>query len=139
MTDADVDGEHIRTLLLTFFFRYMRPLIEEGFLYIAQPPLYKLSKGKHIEYAYSEREKTNKQNQLGKRGIGIQRYKGLGEMNPEQLWETTMNPENRMTIQVTVDDAVEADELFTILMGEKVEPRREFIEIHAREVGNLDI
>jgi len=139
MTDADVDGEHIRTLLLTFFFRYMRPIIEEGFLYIAQPPLYKVSKGKHIEYAYSDREKSNILDNLGSRGIGIQRYKGLGEMNPNQLWETTMNPENRMTLQVTVDDAVDADELFTILMGEKVEPRREFIEMHAKEVENLDI
>jgi len=139
MTDADVDGEHIRTLLLTFFFRYMRPLIEEGFLYIAQPPLYKLNKGKQIEYVYTEREKNQKIQELGGTGIGIQRYKGLGEMNPSQLWETTMNPENRMTLKVTVDDAVDADELFTILMGEKVEPRREFIEAHAKEVGNLDI
>jgi len=139
MTDADVDGEHIRTLLLTFFFRYMRPIIEEGFLYIAQPPLYKISKGKHIEYAYSDREKSNILDDIGSRGVGIQRYKGLGEMNPNQLWETTMNPDNRMTLQVTVDDAVDADELFTILMGEKVEPRREFIEMHAKEVENLDI
>ncbi|GAH35297.1 unnamed protein product, partial [marine sediment metagenome] len=139
MTDADVDGEHIRTLLLTFFFRYMRPLIEEGYLYIAQPPLYKLSKGKQSMYAYTEREKQEKINELGETGVNIQRYKGLGEMNPGQLWETTMDPENRMTAKVTVDDAVEADELFTILMGEKVEPRREFIETHAKEVTNLDI
>jgi DNA gyrase subunit B len=139
MTDADVDGEHIRTLLLTFFFRYMRPLIEEGYLYIAQPPLYKLSKGKQIAYAYSERELLEKMKEMGEKGISLQRYKGLGEMNPEQLWETTMNPEKRMTIRVTVDDAVEADELFTILMGEKVEPRREFIETHAKDVVNLDI
>jgi DNA gyrase subunit B len=139
MTDADVDGEHIRTLLLTFFFRYMRPLIEEGYLYIAQPPLYKLSKGKQITYAYSEREKLEKKKELGGSGVGLQRYKGLGEMNPRQLWETTMNPESRMMIQVTVDDAVAADELFTILMGENVEPRREFIETHAKEVTNLDI
>jgi len=139
MTDADVDGEHIRTLLLTFFFRYMRPLIEEGYLYIAQPPLYKLSKGKQVAYAYTEREKSEKIKEMGETGIGQQRYKGLGEMNPTQLWETTMNPENRMTLKVTVDDAVEADELFTILMGEKVEPRREFIETHAKEVTNLDI
>jgi DNA gyrase subunit B len=139
MTDADVDGEHIRTLLLTFFFRYMRPLIEEGYLYIANPPLYKLSKGKHIEYVYSEREKLEKIKELGKTGVGIQRYKGLGEMNPNQLWDTTMNPENRMMAKVTVDDAVDADELFTILMGENVEPRREFIETHARDVVNLDI
>jgi DNA gyrase subunit B len=139
MTDADVDGEHIRTLLLTFFFRYMRPLIEEGYLYIAQPPLYKVSKGKQIVYAYSERERLEKIKELGETGVSIQRYKGLGEMNPNQLWETTMDPENRMTVKVTVDDAVEADELFTILMGEKVEPRREFIETHAKEVVNLDI
>jgi len=139
MTDADVDGEHIRTLLLTFFFRYMRRLVEEGYLYIAQPPLYKLSKGKQISYAYSERERTEKVKEMGETGIGIQRYKGLGEMNPSQLWETTMDPENRMTLQVRVDDAVEADELFTILMGEKVEPRREFIEAHAKEATNLDI
>jgi DNA gyrase subunit B len=139
MTDADVDGEHIRTLLLTFFFRYMRPLIEEGYLYIAQPPLYKLSKGKQVTYAYSERELLEKMKELGEKGVSLQRYKGLGEMNPDQLWETTMNPESRVTVKVTVDDAVEADELFTILMGEKVEPRREFIETHAKDVVNLDI
>jgi DNA gyrase subunit B len=139
MTDADVDGEHIRTLLLTFFFRYMRPLIEAGYLYIANPPLYKLSKGRQIEYVYSEREKQEKLKEIGKTGIGIQRYKGLGEMNPNQLWETTMNPENRLMAKVTVDDAVDADELFTILMGENVEPRREFIETHAKDVVNLDI
>lgn len=139
MTDADVDGEHIRTLLLTFFFRYMRPLIEEGYLYIAQPPLYKLSKGKQVEYVYSERDRLQKVKEMGETGIGIQRYKGLGEMNPSQLWETTMDPENRTIVKVTVDDAVEADELFTILMGENVEPRREFIETHAKEVVNLDI
>ncbi len=139
MTDADVDGEHIRTLLLTFFFRYMRPLIEEGYLYIAQPPLYKISKGKQASYAYSERERLEKVKELGETGVSLQRYKGLGEMNPNQLWNTTMDPDNRMTVKVTVDDAVEADELFTILMGEKVEPRREFIETHAKEVVNLDI
>jgi DNA gyrase subunit B len=139
MTDADVDGEHIRTLLLTFFFCYMRPLIEEGYLYIANPPLYKLSKGRQVEYVYSEREKLEKIKELGKTGIGIQRYKGLGEMNPNQLWETTMDPEHRLMAKVTVDDAVDADELFTILMGEKVEPRREFIETHAKDVVNLDI
>lgn len=139
MTDADVDGEHIRTLLLTFFFRYMRPLVEEGYLYIAQPPLYKLSRGKTILYAYSEREKDQKIKELGDTNIGIQRYKGLGEMNPDQLWETTMDPESRKMLKVAVEDAVEADELFTILMGEKVEPRREFIELHAKDVVNLDI
>jgi DNA gyrase subunit B len=139
MTDADVDGEHIRTLLLTFFFRYMRPLIEEGYLYIAHPPLYKIIKGKQISYAYSEKEKMKKIKEFGETGFGLQRYKGLGEMNPSQLWETTMEPENRITLRVTVEDAVDADELFTILMGEKVEPRREFIETHAKEVVNLDI
>ncbi len=139
MTDADVDGEHIRILLLTFFFRYMRSLVEEGYLYIARPPLYKLQKGKSVDYAYSERELLKKLEEMGERGVGIQRYKGLGEMNPKQLWETTMNPENRLTAKVTVDDAVEADELFTMLMGDKVEPRREFIEKHAKEVENLDI
>jgi DNA gyrase subunit B len=117
----------------------MRPLIEEGYLYIAQPPLYKLTRGKQIEYAYTEREKTEKLTQMGDTGINIQRYKGLGEMNPNQLWETTMDPDNRMTVKVTVDDAVEADQLFTILMGENVEPRREFIETHAKDVVNLDI
>ncbi len=139
MTDADVDGEHIRTLLLTFFFRYMRPLIEKGYLYIAQPPLYKLTKGKTVEYAYSDREKLQKLKQLGETGVSIQRYKGLGEMNPEQLWETTMNPASRMMLQVSIENAVEADKLFTILMGEQVEPRREFIEQHAKDVVNLDI
>ncbi|MGF3553903.1 MAG: DNA topoisomerase (ATP-hydrolyzing) subunit B [Thermoplasmatota archaeon] len=139
MTDADVDGEHIRTLLLTFFFRYMRPLIDAGYLYIAQPPLYKLSKGKTTVYAYSERERMQKEKELGGTGISIQRYKGLGEMNPEQLWETTMNPENRIMHQVTIENAIEADKLFNILMGEAVEPRREFIELHAKEVINLDI
>jgi DNA gyrase subunit B len=139
MTDADVDGEHIRTLLLTFFFRYMRDLIEEGYLYIAQPPLYKLKKGNQVEYVYSEQERMKKVEEMGGTGIGMQRYKGLGEMNPDQLWDTTMNPENRLTVNVTVDDAVDADELFTILMGEHVEPRREFIENHAKDVENLDV
>jgi len=139
MTDADVDGEHIRTLLLTFFFRYMRPLIEAGYLYIAQPPLYKITKGKTTVYAYSERERLQRLKELGESGVSIQRYKGLGEMNPEQLWETTMDPSKRVMYKVTIEDAVEADKLFTILMGEAVEPRREFIEMHAREVVNLDI
>jgi len=139
MTDADVDGEHIRTLLLTFFFRYMRPIIEKGFLYIAQPPLYKITKGKTVEYAYSEQERTQKAKQLGETGLGLQRYKGLGEMNPQQLWETTMDPSCRVMLQVTIENAVEAEELFTILMGEAVEPRKLFIEQHAKEVVNLDI
>jgi len=139
MTDADVDGEHIRTLLLTFFFRYMRPLIEKGYLYIAQPPLYKITKGKTVEYAFSEQERVQKAKQLGETGLGIQRYKGLGEMNPQQLWETTMNPDCRLMLQVTIENAVEADELFTILMGEAVEPRKVFIEQHAKDVLNLDI
>jgi DNA gyrase subunit B len=139
MTDADVDGEHIRTLLLTFFFRYMRPLIDRGYLYIAQPPLYKMTKGKSIEYAYSEQERVQKAKQMGETGLNIQRYKGLGEMNPQQLWETTMDPDSRMMLQVTIENAVEADELFTILMGEAVEPRKLFIETHAKDVVNLDI
>jgi DNA gyrase subunit B len=139
MTDADVDGEHIRILLLTFFFRYMRPLIEKGYLYIAQPPLYKITKGKTVEYAFSEQERLQKAKQLGETGLGIQRYKGLGEMNPQQLWETTMDPESRIMLQVTIENAVEADELFTILMGEAVEPRKVFIEQHAKDVVNLDI
>ena len=139
MTDADVDGDHIRTLLLTFFFRYMRPVVEAGYLYIAQPPLYKITKGRTVLYAYTEKEKVQKLEEIGTHGVHLQRYKGLGEMNPSQLWETTMDPENRMTLQVTIEDAVEADRLFTLLMGEKVEPRREFIEEHAKEVVNLDI
>jgi DNA gyrase subunit B len=139
MTDADVDGEHIRTLLLTFFFRYMRPLIDKGYLYIAQPPLYKMTKGKTVEYAFSEQERVQKAKQMGETGLGIQRYKGLGEMNPQQLWETTMDPDCRLMLQVTIENAVEADELFTILMGEAVEPRRVFIEQHAKDVVNLDI
>ncbi|MDO6355313.1 DNA topoisomerase (ATP-hydrolyzing) subunit B [Caloramator sp. CAR-1] len=139
MTDADVDGAHIRTLLLTFFYRYMRPLIEEGHVYIAQPPLYKISKGKNIYYAYSDRELEAKLNEIGRDNVEIQRYKGLGEMNAEQLWETTMNPETRTLLKVTIEDAVEADEVFTILMGDKVEPRREFIQKNAKRVQNLDI
>jgi DNA gyrase subunit B len=137
-TDADVDGSHIRTLLLTFFYRYMRPLIDAGYIYIAQPPLYRLSKGKAITYVYTEKEKDDYLEDDG-RGVRIQRYKGLGEMNPHQLWETTMDPEKRMMKRVTIDDAVKADLLFNILMGDAVEPRREFIEAHAKEVVNLDI
>lgn len=139
MTDADVDGSHIRTLLLTFFYRYMRPLIENGHVYIAQPPLYKVAKGKQEYYVYSDAELEKLLNDIGRDGIEIQRYKGLGEMNPEQLWETTMNPETRTILKVKLEDAIAADEIFTILMGEKVEPRREFIEKNAKLVRNLDI
>jgi len=138
MTDADVDGAHIRTLLLTFLYRYMNHLIEEGYVYIAQPPLYKLKKGKTEYYVYSDSEKDEKLQELGDK-VQIQRYKGLGEMSPTQLWETTMNPKTRTLVKVTVEDAVAADELFTILMGDAVEPRREFIQRHAKEVTNLDI
>ena len=140
MADADVDGAHIRTLLLTFFFRYMRPLVENGNVFLAQPPLYKLSKrGMKDVYCYTDDELTENLEALGKDGINIQRYKGLGEMNPEQLWETTMNPETRTLIQVTLEDAMKADEIFTILMGDEIAPRREFIEANAKYVKNLDI
>ena len=145
MADADVDGAHIRTLMLTFFFRYMRPLIENGNVYLAQPPLYKLSKkGMEDIYCYTDEGLDNAFAELEKKGISrdslsIQRYKGLGEMNPEQLWDTTMNPETRTLIQVTMDDAIKADEIFTVLMGDEVEPRREFIEKNAKFVKNLDI
>ncbi len=142
MADADVDGSHIRTLLLTFFFRYMRPLIEEGHIYIAQPPLYKLVLGKKVRYAYSDEERDMLQKELegeGTKKCDIQRYKGLGEMNPEQLWETTMDPERRIMLRVELEDAAAADEVFTILMGDKVEPRREFIETNAKYVQNLDV
>ncbi|MBQ4267022.1 MAG: DNA topoisomerase (ATP-hydrolyzing) subunit B [Clostridia bacterium] len=137
MADADVDGAHIRTLLLTFFFRYMRPLIDGGYVYIAQPPLYKLSKGKKHEYAYSDEERDRIMVEMP--GADIQRYKGLGEMDPEQLWETTMNPENRIMLRVTLEDAIQADETFSILMGDQVEPRRDFIQKNAKYVQNLDI
>jgi len=140
MTDADVDGAHIRTLLLTFFYRFMRPLLEAGFVYIAQPPLYKISQGKKDYYVYSDRELDAKLEELPQvPKPGIQRYKGLGEMNPEQLWETTMDPENRTLLQVSLEDAIEADQTFDMLMGEKVEPRRVFIEENALSVKNLDI
>ncbi|MFO8016990.1 MAG: DNA topoisomerase (ATP-hydrolyzing) subunit B [Candidatus Woesearchaeota archaeon] len=139
MTDADVDGAHIRTLLLTFFYRYMKPLIDEGYVYIAQPPLYKISKGKQTRYVHSESGKDSVLKELGEEGISLQRYKGLGEMNPNQLLETTMDPENRVLKQVTIEDAVEADKMFTILMGDEVEPRRQFIEENAKKVMNLDI
>ncbi|MBQ7038649.1 MAG: DNA topoisomerase (ATP-hydrolyzing) subunit B [Clostridia bacterium] len=138
MADADVDGAHIRTLLLTFFFRYMRPLIEEGHVYIAQPPLFKVSKGKQVRYAFSDEERDRYIEELGG-NTDIQRYKGLGEMDPEQLWETTMDPAFRTMLKVELSDAIAADETFTILMGDKVEPRRDFIEKNAKYVSNLDI
>ncbi|WP_199497535.1 MULTISPECIES: DNA topoisomerase (ATP-hydrolyzing) subunit B [unclassified Mitsuokella] len=139
MTDADVDGAHIRTLLLTFLYRYMKPLIEHGHVYIAQPPLYQIRKGKKHWYTYSDDELSRKLDEVGRDGVTVQRYKGLGEMNPEQLWETTMDPEGRTMLRVEMEDAEEADELFTILMGDKVEPRRQFIEENAKLVRNLDI
>ena len=139
MTDADVDGSHIRTLLLTLFYRYMRQLIDMGFIYIAQPPLFKVKKGKAEFYVYNEEELSKKLAEIGRDGIAMQRYKGLGEMNPQQLWDTTMNPETRTMLKVTLEDAIKADEIFTILMGDKVEPRREFIEKHAKDVKNLDV
>jgi DNA gyrase subunit B len=139
MTDADVDGSHIRTLLLTFFFRYLRELIEQGHIYIAQPPLYRIKKGKNEIYAYNEEEREELVKKMGSDGINLQRYKGLGEMNPDQLWKTTMDPETRTILKVTIDDAVEADHIFSVLMGEKVEPRREFIEENADSVRNLDV
>ncbi len=138
MADADVDGSHIRTLLLTFFFRYMRPLVEEGHVYIAQPPLFKVSKGKQLRYAFSEKERDRYIEELGG-NTDIQRYKGLGEMDPEQLWETTMDPAFRTMLRVELEDAAAADEVFTILMGDKVEPRKEFIEKNAKYVSNLDV
>ncbi|GAB6099674.1 DNA topoisomerase (ATP-hydrolyzing) subunit B [Halanaerocella petrolearia] len=139
MTDADVDGAHIRTLLLTFFYRYMRPLLEEGMVYIAQPPLYKVTKGRKEDYVYKEQQLNQLLSEIGKKGTSIQRYKGLGEMNPTQLWKTTMDPENRTLLQVQINDAVLTDEIFTKLMGDKVAPRREFIQQHAKEVQNLDV
>ena len=137
MADADVDGSHICTLLLTFFFRFMRPLIENGHVYIAQPPLFKIQKGQKIKYAYNEVEMASMSEEMGQ-GTKVSRYKGLGEMNPEQLWETTMDPDNRVIVQITIEDAMKADETFSILMGDKVEPRKEFIEQNA-QYANLDI
>ena len=138
MADADVDGSHIRTLLLTFFFRFMRPLVEEGHVYLAQPPLYRITKGKKHRYAFSDEQRDAIMAELGN-GYEIQRYKGLGEMDSEQLWETTMDPERRTMLRVEVEDAATADEIFTVLMGDKVEPRREFIEQNAQYVKNLDV
>ena len=139
MADADVDGSHIRVLLLTFFFRHMRGLIENGNVYLAQPPLYKVHKGKQLRYAFSEEEKDRQVEELGGKGVESERYKGLGEMDPEQLWETTMNPETRTLLKVTVEDAIACDEIFSVLMGDMVEPRREFIAKNAKFVQNLDI
>ena len=140
MADADVDGAHIRTLLLTFFFRYMRPLLEQGHVFLAQPPLYKVSKkGIKDVYCYTDEELDNELEKIGRDNVSIQRYKGLGEMNPEQLWDTTMNPENRILIKVTMEDAMKADQIFTILMGDQIEPRREFIQANAKFVKNLDV
>ncbi|MGC8649305.1 MAG: toprim domain-containing protein, partial [Candidatus Micrarchaeia archaeon] len=138
MTDADVDGSHIRTLLLTFFYRYLRKIIELGYVYIAQPPLYKVSKGKEIHYCYSDAELEEKLKELGN-DVNVQRYKGLGEMNPEQLWETTMNPEKRILKKVYIADAERADRLFSVLMGLDVSERRKFLEEHSTEVASLDI
>ncbi len=140
MTDADVDGAHIRTLLLTFLYRYMRPLIDYGYIYIAQPPLYQVKQGKAIHYTYNDKELDILLNELPKQPKpALQRYKGLGEMNATQLWETTMDPDSRTLLQVTLEDAMEADQVFDMLMGDKVEPRRNFIQDNAVYVKNLDI
>jgi len=140
MTDADVDGSHICSLLLTLFFRFLPEVVERGHLYIAQPPLYRIQKGKEVYYAYSDQQKEEILKKIGdKDGVNIQRYKGLGEMNPEQLWETTMNPETRILKQVTMEDVEEADRIFNILMGDEVAPRKHFIQVYAKTVRNLDI
>ncbi|MBF8376653.1 DNA topoisomerase (ATP-hydrolyzing) subunit B [Alicyclobacillus mali] len=139
MTDADHDGSHIRILLLTLFYRFMRPLIDAGYIYIAQPPLYKIEKGKVVRYAYSDAQLEQILQEMGREGVRLQRYKGLGEMNADQLWETTMDPESRTLLRVTMEDAMDADMIFSILMGDKVEPRRDFIAEHARFVRNLDV
>jgi DNA gyrase subunit B len=140
MTDADVDGSHIRTLILTFLYRRMLPLIEQGYLYIAQPPLYRIQSGRKVQYAYTEEQKDQLLSKNGsQRSPTIQRYKGLGEMNPDQLWETTMNPDTRHMLEVQIDDAVEAEDVFSSLMGELVAPRKSFIQAHARSVKNLDV
>jgi DNA gyrase subunit B len=139
MTDADVDGAHIRTLLLTFFYRYMLKLIEAGYVYIAQPPLFRIAKGKEEKYVYREEEMQKVSAAMGEKGVTIQRYKGLGEMNAQQLWDTTMDPAHRIFRQVTIEDAYEANEIFKTLMGKDVEIRKNFIMRHAKEVTNLDI
>ena len=139
MTDADVDGAHIRILMLTFFFRFMRPLIENGHVYAAQPPLYKVTRGKDEKYFYSDKDLEENLETEGRKGITIQRYKGLGEMTANQLWETTMDPERRILVQMTMQDAVEADALFNMLMGEDADQRRTFIEENAKLVTDLDV
>ena len=139
MTDADVDGAHIRTLLLTFFYRHMPQVIEQGYLYIAQPPLYRVSTGKVTRYAQSEKERDAIVKEINVKNVSVQRFKGLGEMNADQLWETTMNPETRTLLRVDSENAAVADEIFTMLMGEKVAPRKEFIKTEARKVRNLDV
>jgi len=139
MTDADVDGAHIRTLLLTLFFRHMPQIIEAGYLYIAQPPLYRVSTGKVTKYAQSEGERDRIVKEFNVKNLSVQRFKGLGEMNADQLWDTTMNPETRILLRAEIEDAAEADGIFTMLMGEKVGPRKEFIKSEARKVRNLDI
>src|SRR5256712_1937001 len=139
MADADVDGQHITTLLLTLFFRYMRPMIDAGYVYIAQPPLYKIRRGKETHYAYTERQREDLVKRLGDKGLVFQRYKGLGEMDDQEALETTMDPERRLLKQVTIEDAAAADALFSVLMGEAVEPRPQYIQEHAREIVNLDI
>lgn len=139
MTDADIDGSHIRTLILTFFFRHMRELVDLGHVYIAQPPLYRLRHGKQEFHAYSDQEKERILKQMPSSGVSIQRYKGLGEMNPEQLWKTTMDPEARTLLQVTLEEGAAAENLFTVLMGSEIEPRRRFIQENAQYVRNLDV
>ncbi len=139
MSDADIDGAHIRTLLLTFFYRYMRPLVEAGYVFIAQPPLYKVKKGRNENYVYNDSELESLLKRIGRDGVGLQRYKGLGEMDAVQLWDTTMNPETRTVLQVTLEDAMESDAVFSMLMGDRVEPRRDFIQENARAVRNLDV
>ena len=139
MTDADVDGAHIRTLLLTLFYRHMPKIIENGYLYIAQPPLYRVSTGKVTKYAQSERERDKIVKEFNTKNVSVQRFKGLGEMNADQLWDTTMNPATRVLLRADIEDAAAADAIFTMLMGEKVAPRRDFIKTEARKVRNLDV